>query len=176
MAKPTPHVEDLPADEKTPEEYIPLSKARVALRGVLDDPDFAKTRWATQVAYALGALEEDVDGGVAETERAEAHRGRKLEEATRWVNAAVQLLPHLMDIGKDKGPKIVEVPSVPFGAAWQCPPETRRCESNPAQPEMWRCCHCPSWIPFWEAIHEGGTACPRCNHTRCDIHLGEPPR
>lgn len=71
--------------------YRPLQRAREALRSLHDDSEFRKGPFAIDVAYALGALEEDIDGGAASALRDQTRGREKLE-------LVMQLLPGIMEV------------------------------------------------------------------------------
>ena len=170
MAKrtdPPVDAQDTPDTPDTPDtagNYVPLSGARTALQKLLDNPEFRKTAAAVDVAYALGALEEDVDGGIARDARVRERKQEALQHTIEIAHLIAELVPQWLKLfgsSHDMGPPIVSTP--PTGA--------RRCMANPSNLDVWVCCQCLAKATLGTpvAMITDGDACPVCQHTRCDV-------
>lgn len=168
-ADPPPDVDEIPPEiPPDPRDYVPLSRARISLRRLLDNPEFCKTPAAVDVAYALGAIEEDVDGGLAHDARVRESKEEALARAVQIAQVFVDIVPKwLRSFGlfRDKGPFVAEGVVIPPG------PTARRCMANPSNLAVWVCCQClgKAAIGAPVAMITDSDTCPVCQHTRCDI-------
>ena len=149
-----------------PGDYVPLTRARAALRRLLDDREFCKTTAAVDVAYALGALEEDVDGGQASVAKAREAKDEALHRTIEIARLFVELVPQWLKMlgmfhDVSHGPTVGGVP------AGETP---RQCMATPSNLNVWVCCQCLAkaspGTPV--AMITEGETCPVCQHTRCD--------
>ena len=132
------------------ESYRPLQRAWEALRALYDNPEFRKRPEAIEVAYALGALEEDVDGGAASELRDRAAAGRRTERIVQLLPLVMGALEQYMKILR---PSLVE--SSPIAGTWTPPSPPHGFPEN-----YWTECH-----PMYNGDHRA--ICKICGHPRC---------
>ena len=192
-ADPVPLEEPQVVGIPDPADYVPLSGAIKALRGLHGDPEFRKTPAAVEVAYALGAMEEDVYGSLARSAYDDAHRGDALNRVLQLVPVIAQVMEAYIKLFRhddNLGVVYPEPPAAgyPYGSLWagDSPGEHLRevYEREGCQPvplpglsdvaSGWGCCVCFK--------HEGTAAyngnqravCRVCAHPRCGA-AADPP-
>lgn len=194
MTKPTaspPGPDEIPESPGVPDpaEYVPLSKAMAALHRLYDDPEFRKTPAAIEVAYALGAVEEDVWGGIGDSVRAQARKHEALDRV-------LQLAPALLEVIQ-QWVKLIHPD--PIGIPYDVPPysagplheafEKEGCQPITATPgglgglggdggnvaRGWGCCVCAKQ-GVGPATYNGDQRmiCGMCGHVRCGKAAAPP--
>lgn len=186
FAAPPPQAPETPdePDAPDPADYVPLTKAMEALHRLHDDPEFRKTPAAVEVAYALGAIEEDVWGGIGESARASARKEEALERILQFLPAIMSVTEQWLKLIRPSDP-IASIYSDPFVMAGTHPMaevyEKEGCQPIGGTPadiggviggtgnvvRGWGCCAC--WKREGGATYNGDQrpVCKVCGHTRC---------